>query len=145
MIFIVPIEPIDQRYTKQWYYNIPKDLEKRGLKYRIVGDDNSDSGTTTGAFLNFAFTNKYKAQQVQQIADLFSMGHVAPGDKFLVTDAWNFAITAIRYMSDLCAVPAGDGDSGAGEGRDGGCECGLNFCGGRVKGQGRGGVSSAVV
>ncbi len=100
MIFIVPIEPIDQRYTKQWYYNIPKDLEKRSLKYRIVGDDNSDSGTTTGAFLNFAFTNKYKAQQVQQIADLFSMGHIAPGDKFLVTDAWNFAITAIRYMSD---------------------------------------------
>ena len=105
MIFIVPIEPIDQRYTKQWYYNIPKDLEKKGLKYRIVGDDNSDSGTTTGAFLNFAFTNKYKAQQVQQIADLFSMGHVAPGDKFLVTDAWNFVITAIRYMSDLLDIP----------------------------------------
>jgi hypothetical protein len=104
MIFIVPIEPIDQRYTKQWYHNIPKDLEKMGMKYRIVGDA-IDSGTTSGAFLNFAFTNKYKAKQVQQIADLFSMGHVMPGDKFLVTDAWNFVITAIRYMSDLLDVP----------------------------------------
>ena len=60
MIFIIPIEPIDQRYTKQWYHNIPKDLEKRGLAHRVVGDP-VDAGTTTGAFLNFAFTNKYKA------------------------------------------------------------------------------------
>ena len=105
MIFIVPIEPIDQRYTKQWYYNIPKDLQKLDLPYRIVGDDNNDAGTTTGAFLNFAYTNKYKAKQVQQISDLFTMGQVSPGDKFLVTDAWNFVITAIRYMSDLLDIP----------------------------------------
>jgi hypothetical protein len=28
-IYIVPIEPIDARYTRQWYDNIPKILEKR--------------------------------------------------------------------------------------------------------------------
>ena len=26
-IYIVPIEPIDSRYTKQWYENIPKIIE----------------------------------------------------------------------------------------------------------------------
>ncbi len=104
MIFIIPIEPIDQRYTKQWYHNIPKDLDKRGLANRTIGDP-VDSYTTSGAFLNFAFTNKYKASQVKQIADLFMMNQVKPGDKFLVTDAWNFAITAIRYMSDLLEIP----------------------------------------
>ena len=28
-LYIVPIEPIDQRYTKQWYENIPKLIAKR--------------------------------------------------------------------------------------------------------------------
>ena len=28
-IYIIPIEPIDQRYTKQWYDNIPLLLAKR--------------------------------------------------------------------------------------------------------------------
>ena len=70
-----------------------------------LGDDNFDLGTTSGAFLNFAYTNKYKAQQVQQISDLFTIGQVKQGDKFLVTDAWNFVITAIRYMSDLLNIP----------------------------------------
>ena len=39
-IWIIPIEPIDQRYTKQWYDNIPKTLAARigveGLDYQIV-------------------------------------------------------------------------------------------------------------
>jgi hypothetical protein len=104
MIWIVPIEPIDQRYTKQWYENIPKDLDRLKIPNRTIGDP-VVSGTTTGAFLDFSFTNKYKAKQVQQIADLFSMKQVTPGDKFLVTDAWNFAITTIRYMSDLLDIP----------------------------------------
>lgn len=104
MIFIVPIEPIDQRYTRQWFENIPKDLEIRGLEYQVIGDAIT-SDTTTGAFLNFAFTNKYKAEQVKQISELFMTYQVRPGDKFLVTDAWNFVITAIRYMSDLLDIP----------------------------------------
>ena len=31
-VWIVPIEPIDQRYTKQWYDNIPEDL--RNMPYK---------------------------------------------------------------------------------------------------------------
>ena len=30
-IWIIPIEPIDQRYTAQWYENIPKLLTKLAL------------------------------------------------------------------------------------------------------------------
>ena len=105
MIWIVPIEPIDQRYTKQWYENIPEDLKNKGMNVRIVDGVESTNNTSSGAFLNFAFTNAYKASQVQAIALHFQNGDVKPGDKFLVTDAWNFVITAIRYMSDLLDVP----------------------------------------
>jgi len=105
-VWIVPIEPIDQRYTKQWYDNIPEDLRKLNVAIRNVdGLINEGTQTTQGAFLNFAFTNAYKAAQIQAIALAFQHGEVKSGDKFLVTDAWNFAITSIRYMSDLLDVP----------------------------------------
>ena len=111
-LYIVPIEPIDQRYTKQWYENIPKLIGDRiaakGTEpWEVVTIDGKQPkmGTTTGAFLDFGVTNIYKASQVERIASLFSHGNVKPGDKFLVTDAWNFAITAIRYMSDLMDIP----------------------------------------
>lgn len=111
-LYIVPIEPIDQRYTKQWYENIPKLIgqriaDKKTNPWEVTTIDGKQPrmGTTTGAFLDFGVTNIYKATQVEQIAALFSHGKVKPGDKFLVTDAWNFVITAIRYMSELMDVP----------------------------------------
>lgn len=110
-IYIIPIEPLDSRYTKQWYHNIPLLLEQKiqqhKLSFSVVtidGEIVADT-TTPGAFLNFADTNVYKATQTAEVARLFSAGKVQPGDKFLVTDGWNFAITAIRYMSDLLKIP----------------------------------------
>lgn len=111
-IWIIPIEPIDQRYTKQWYDNIPVILEQeiktRDLNYTVVtidGEDFAPEQRTEGAFLDFGATNVYKATQTAEVSKLFSNGKVKPGDKFLVTDAWNFIITPIRYMSDLLDVP----------------------------------------
>ena len=62
-IWIVPIEPIDQRYTKQWLADIPKilnaEIECTGSNQNVVtieGQQVAD-GTTTGAFLDFGKTN----------------------------------------------------------------------------------------
>lgn len=111
-IYIVPIEPIDSRYTKQWYENIPKIIGDRITELKLdpfevvtIAGEGANNATTTGAFLDFATTNYYKAAQVQAISELFMHGRVKAGDKFLVTDAWNFAVTAIRYMSDLLDIP----------------------------------------
>jgi len=110
-IYIIPIEPIDSRYTKQWYENIPQILEseifKRGLDICLETVDGIQpvKGTTQGAFLDFAVTNIYKASQTQKVSELFSKGKIKPGDKFLVTDAWNPIITSIKYMSDLLDIP----------------------------------------
>lgn len=106
-IWIVALEPIDQRYTKQWFEDIPNmiaaDIKDNNLDWKvatIVGKDVPDQ-TTDGAFLDFGATNYYKGTQVASISSLFSNGEIKKGDKFLVTDAWNFNITAIKYMSEL--------------------------------------------
>jgi hypothetical protein len=40
-----------------------------------------------------------------RISELFGSGKVVPGDRFLITDAWNFSVTAIKYMSELLNIP----------------------------------------
>jgi len=111
-IYIIPIEPIDQRYTKQWYDNIPQvllqEISNRELDYKVMtidGEDFAPEQRTEGAFLDFGATNVYKASQTVSVSKLFSNGLVKPGDKFLITDAWNFIITPIKYMSDLLDIP----------------------------------------
>ena len=77
-IYIIPIEPIDQRYTKQWYDNIPSLLEKKiaehSLEYCVETIDGVtvEDKTTSGAFLDFGKTNEYKASQTVQVSELFS-------------------------------------------------------------------------
>lgn len=106
-IWIVPIEPIDQRYTKQWYNEIPRLIVEKAVGWNVVtveAETVADK-TTSGAFLDFANTNIYKARQVEIIGKMFNNGEVKPYDRFLVTDAWSFVVTAIRYMSDLLKIP----------------------------------------
>jgi hypothetical protein len=108
MIYIVPIEQLDMRYSLQWFNNIPKQLENRGAQVTTINGKTiaaSDEALSQGAFLNFSNTNYFKASQVQIISKLFTDKKIKAGDKFLVTDAWNFAVTAIRYMSELLDVP----------------------------------------
>ena len=104
-LYIVPIEPLDLRYTKQWYDTIPQLFINSDLDVEVIEGDISINSPTTGAFLDFANTNYYKASQTQKISKLFSSGTIKAHDKFLITDAWNSNITAIRYMSDMMSIP----------------------------------------
>lgn len=111
-IYIVALEPIDSRYTGQWFTCIPDELNRlindNSLDFevvQIVGNSTTDTGTTSGAFLNFATTNIWKSEQVIEIAKLFTDGKIKAGDKFLFTDAWNPGLLQVKYMSELLDIP----------------------------------------
>ncbi len=101
-IYVVPIEPIDTRYTRQWYDHIPKLLDAAGAEQvAIIEGDDVPAQPTPGAFLDFGATNIYKSSQLSVIAQLFRDGKIQDGDKFLYTDAWNPTVIQLRYMAEL--------------------------------------------
>ena len=104
-IYIVDLEAVDTRYTKEWKSNLPKQL-KRATKLDVVSISGGDTpqATTPGAFLNFGGTNVYKANQMQQIGKLFCDGKIKDGDYFLYTDAWNPTVLQLKYMAELLKV-----------------------------------------
>lgn len=113
-IYILALEPIDTRYTGEWFVELPKVLNKKihryQYDYRVVqvdgfGDNYKTAETTPGAFLNFTYTNIWKNNQINKVCELFSNGTIKEGDKFLVTDAWHSGILQIKYMSELMSIP----------------------------------------
>ena len=104
-IYIVPIEPLDNRYSKQWYDHIPKLLDQKGAEVVIINGDDVPPVPTPGAFLDFGATNIYKSSQLMTIAELFRSNKISPGDKFLYTDFWNPSVIQLKYMSELLNIP----------------------------------------
>ena len=110
-VYIVDIEPVESRYTKQWKEHLPDQLQRVLCSdsavldnVEVISGGDVPQATTPGAFLNFGGTNVYKSNQLMQIANLFCGGVVKSGDYFLYTDAWNPTVIQLRYMAELLGV-----------------------------------------
>ena len=104
-VFLVDLEAVETRYTKQWKTHVPKLLKDQGHDVTVIeGPTDIPSATTPGAFLNFGGTNIYKARQVEEFSRLFCSGKVASGDHFIFTDAWHPGIINLKYMSELLGI-----------------------------------------
>jgi hypothetical protein len=106
-LWLVPIEPIETRYTKHWYEYLQGQIENNCPGFRVFsieGELPAKSSNTPGAFFNFADTMAYKSDQAKTIAECFSDGMVKDGDVFLFTDYWNPTAHNVRYMADLLDI-----------------------------------------
>jgi hypothetical protein len=105
MIYLVDLEAVDTRYTKQWKDHVPALLERElQEQVTVISGGETPQATTPGAFLNFGGTNVYKSKQLEQIGELFCAGKVKDGDYFLYTDAWNPTVIQLKYMAELLGV-----------------------------------------
>ena len=103
-IWLVDLEAVETRYTKQWKTEFPKLLKAHGHTVRVLNGGDTPQATTPGAFLNFGGTNVYKSNQLMQIAEAFCKGEVKDGDYFLYTDAWNPTVIQLKYMAELLGI-----------------------------------------
>jgi len=104
-IYIVDIEAVDTRYTKQWKDYLPKQLSRStNENVKVISGGETPQATTPGAFLNFGGTNVYKSKQLEIIGEMFCKGQIQNGDYFLYTDAWNPTVIQLRYMAELLDV-----------------------------------------
>jgi len=103
-IWLVDLEAVETRYTKQWKTEFPKILKSKGHSVTVVNGGDTPQATTPGAFLNFGGTNVYKSKQLEIIAEAFCNGEVKDNDYFLYTDAWNPTVIQLKYMAELLGV-----------------------------------------
>ena len=105
-IYIVDLEDVETRYTGEWKVHLPRILGEHANNYEVevIEGNNTKSTATEGAFLNFSETNRYKNDQMNKIATLFTEQKVKNGDKFLFTDFWHNGAIQLRYQASLLGV-----------------------------------------
>lgn len=95
-VWLLPIEPFEERYTSDWHRWWPTELRECGLQVEVV-DGHSDAGErTAGEWLDPVATWRWKGEQVARLAERWS--EVKDGDVVLSLDGWGPATTAALYM-----------------------------------------------
>lgn len=105
MLYIIPIEPLEERYTEQWYRWFPEYCKQHGIEYAVIDGKPLTQTVEVGTFLDINSTVHYKAHQLASIARLFHNKLVKPGDVFFVADIEFWGIEIIKYLSVLNKIP----------------------------------------
>lgn len=103
-MYILPIEPLQERYTDWWESQIPNGFRQLGNEVVVVNGKQLTATVTKGTVLDTYGTNYKKSTQIQQVCELFQSGEVKNGDVFFICDIWFPGIEAIRYMADLSGI-----------------------------------------
>jgi len=96
MIHYLPIENIEQRYTK-----LMNDIVYPYCNYIYYPDNFNEVEIRKGQFLDIERTIQFKAKQIELVSIAFQEGKVNNGDWFLVGDIYFPGIESIKYMAEL--------------------------------------------
>lgn len=101
-LILVPIEPLSERYTEQWYRHLPVEFGKAGYDVRVIdGVPLLDNDIKVGTFLDINSTTHYKSVQLQRIANLFSTGQVEQGASFFFSDIEFWGVEQVRLLARM--------------------------------------------
>lgn len=96
MFYIVPIEPLEERYSTQWHRWFEDAMPDA---YFLWGEALTNK-IKHGAFLDVISTNHYKARQIQRICAMIQDGKIKSGDTLLFHDMWFPGLEALAYIRD---------------------------------------------
>lgn len=105
MFYYIPIEPLEERYTEQWYRWFPEALKKRKVDFEVIDGEPLSQKVECGTFLDINSTLHYKSEQLKKVSKLFFEKKVKAGDIFFIADLEFWGIESIRYLSVLNNIP----------------------------------------
>lgn len=100
MIIYIPLEHIENRYTVHLDNDVVRYLEKTGQDYIRIGVPRYDKKELPeGMFLDAGTTIKTKANQIEQITELYEKGIVNNETTFFFSDLWFPGIESLAYLN----------------------------------------------
>ena len=100
-LIYVPIEPLEERYTGEWYRQFPKVFKKYFNEVIIIDGEPLTNSIETGAFLDINSTIAYKNSQMRKIAEMFYKRQIKDGDVFFFGDIEFWGIESLRLMAQI--------------------------------------------
>lgn len=100
MLYNIPIEPLEERYSAQWITWFEKEFKENNIPFVTVFGQPLTDKITTGSFLDVCGTNYYKASQLQHLCEMLFNGTIKNGDDLFFHDLWFPGIEMLAYIRD---------------------------------------------
>lgn len=104
MLWHLPLEPFEKRYTADWYNWFATEYNKNEVAFTYIDGEKLTEEIETGRFLDIYGTAYWKMTQMAKVAGMFRSGEIRDGDKFLTCDLWHPGIELIGYMAQLSGI-----------------------------------------
>ena len=103
MIVVLPLEPLEIRYTQDWKIQFPRELEKWKMvvDYKVVDGEPLTTKIEVGSVLDTLGTHHWKFTQMARLIKLMHQGVVKSSDTLLFADLWSPGIEALQYISNM--------------------------------------------
>lgn len=104
-LFVVPIEPLEERYSANWLRWTQRWLLTCNMRHLIVlPQEKTYDKINTGEFLDAIGTNWFKAKQLSILMKQFQEGRVGDGSIFWFHDMWFPGIEMLAYIRDATGI-----------------------------------------
>lgn len=104
MLYHIPIEPYETRYTADWIQQYERAFRDRGVVFKTILGEQTTNKITTGSVLDACGTNLYKLSQLTKIITLIQNGEVKDNDVFFFSDLWFPGIESLFYIRNLTKI-----------------------------------------
>jgi hypothetical protein len=98
MIYYLPLEHLEMRYTTHLDRDIRKYLKDNNIQHTIIEPEKIDK-ITVGSFLDTGTTIMSKSKQIYCLAELYRQGKMQDDDVIFTTDLWFTGIESIAYLN----------------------------------------------
>lgn len=100
-IFYVCLEPLEERYTKQWYDYFPLQFNSNNFNVEVIDGKSLTDFVSVGTFLDINSTVHYKNSQMMEISKLFHDKKVKNNDIFFIADTEFWGLESIRLLAQM--------------------------------------------
>lgn len=105
MLYLIPIEPYEERYSEQWYRWYMKECQALNIKFEMIdGDQQTTTLENNQVVLSPVGTNIYKMSQLTKILYKIKNGNIKDGDKFYFFDGWFPGVSSIKYCVNMLGL-----------------------------------------
>jgi len=101
MIWYMPLEQYEERYTEQWYRWFNRAFQNEDVHYSSVEGEQITGEIESGSVLDVYGTNYYKMTQLAQLILHLQGGHVKDDDTVFFADLWFPGIEALQYIRNV--------------------------------------------
>lgn len=104
MLYYIPIEPYDTRYTADWITQFENEFDNYDVEYVTILGESDSTKVTNGGVLDACGTHLYKFSQLQQIIKLIDSGGILEGDTLFFADLWFPGLESLFYIRNMLKV-----------------------------------------